>query len=262
MNRTLTTTLSGLMLAAALPALAQDGQTSARYPTRYADRPLNLPAMTLRANLDLSIQNVPSVSTFGGGSQIAVGLLGGAAFGITDRIEVGTTFLPLALSPDVNYGDIPIYGQFGVTRDLAVRLTLDLPAATRFGVTIGGTYAIRLDALRVDVGAAFSLRATDPASYNIQVPVVASYNVMPSLYLSLETGLNTTEFDIIGIPLVFGGYYTIEKGGQPMLDLGASFGWRGLRGGGGLVNFGSAVNDALNAENFSLLVGGKFYLFL
>lgn len=266
MNRTLTTTLSGLMLAAALPAFAQDGQTggAARYPTRYADRPLNLPAMTLRANLDLSIQNNSvSLGALGGGSQLGVGLIGGAAFGITDQIEVGATFLPLQLSPSAAYGDIPIYGQFGVTKDLALRLTLNLPASTVFGLSVGGTYAIRADALRVDVGATFAIRAFDPSViYGIQIPVIASYNVMPNLYLSLETGLNTTKFDLIGIPLVFGGYYTIEKGGAPMLDLGASFGWRGLAGGGGFLNFGDAAGDAVDAKNFTLLVGGKFYLFL
>jgi hypothetical protein len=263
MNRSLTTTLSGLMIAAALPALAQDGQTggAARYPTRYADRPLNLPATTLRANLDLSIENT-SLGALGGGSQLGVGLLGGAAFGVTDQIEVGATFLPLALSPNAKYGDIPLYGQFGITKDLALRLTLNLPAATEFGLTVGGTYAIRADALRVDVGAAFAIRAFDPFVYGLQIPVIASYNVMPNLYLSLETGLNTTKFDLIGIPLVVGGYYTIEKGGQPMLDLGASFGWRGLQGAGGFLNFGDAAGDTVDASNFTLLVGGKFYLFL
>jgi hypothetical protein len=90
-----------------------------------------------------------------------ISLFAGAGFGVVDRLEVGIggmngtrvgragqvaagapgLGLPLALSPDVDIGDMPIFGMYDLSDmvgvdglDLAARLTLNLPFDTNFQI--------------------------------------------------------------------------------------------------------------------------------
>lgn len=98
------------------------------YPTAEIDRPLALPKMTLEplGEFDLTRMSIGNSDTN------MISLHFGAGFGIIDNLEAGLLF-PLILSPDMDVGDMPLYGlyELGPFMDgqlrAAGRLTLHIP---------------------------------------------------------------------------------------------------------------------------------------
>ncbi len=268
MNTLLKLTLIGAALAAA-PAFAQDGtvtlsETSnggetpaidaapasgGRYAIKYAARPLTLSKMTLRAEADFLF---PRLVDFG------VGLRVGAAFGITDDLEVGATILPLALSPNAGYGDIPVYGRFRFLKgnfEVGAQLALNIPTSTDFGLTPGLVAVLHSNNFRLDVGLNFDVRFSDPdAITSLLIPITASLNFSDNFWAQIRTGINVPNFDGLVVPLGIGGFYTIAKGDVPMLDVGATF------------DFPSYIQtiggDALVLDYFVIGLAARFHLFL
>lgn len=264
-------TLASAVAAAALvamPAVAQDGtvemsETSnggetpppspaaaGGYALKFAARPLTLSKMTLRGEFDFTLAKLPVIDP-------AVGIALGAAFGITDDLEVGATVVPLTLAPSAGYGDIPLYGRFRFLRgnfQLAGHLGLNIPTSTDFGLTPGVVGLFETNNLRLDFGVLVPLRFGDQLGKALNIPITVSYNFTDNLWAHIRTGVNLPNFDTLVIPLGFGGFYAVGKGNQPMLDLGVTFDWPlYLQTGGG---------DALVFDAFTIGVAARFHLFL
>lgn len=240
------TTLSETVAEAA-PAPASSG----RYPINNAKRPLNLGAKILRADLDFLIAKPPI-------GDAGIGLALGAAFGITDDLEVGATVLPLSLSPSTNYGDIPIYGQYrflsGGALELGAQLGLRIPTSTDFGLRPGLRALYASGNLSISADVFLNLTFSDPLGKALEIPVSIQYNFAENFYAALNLGIFLPEFDALVIPLGLQAYYTIAQGSQPMLDVGASFTFP--------TYIQTIGGDALVLDNFVIGLSGKFYLYL
>lgn len=270
-NRLKLSLVPGLVAASMIagPAFAQDGtvelsETSnggetpaidaapaasgGRYPVKYAARPLTLSAMTLRAEGDILF---PKFVDFG------VGLGVGAAFGVTNELEVGVTILPLTLSPDAGFGDIPLYGRFTFLKgnfELGAQLGLTIPTSTDFGLEPGVVGALHAGNGRLDFGVLLDLSFSDPLGKQLNIPVVGSWNFSDNFYGQIRTGIQLPDFDALNVPLGVGAFYTIAKGDVPMLDVGATFDWP--------FYLNSAAADALTFDIFTIGLSARFHMFL
>lgn len=265
-----------LALALATPALAQEGASvalsetsdggstpppdpmaggSGKYPVKYAARPLTLTKMTAVPQLDIKISRL-SLGILGGSTTFGFQI--GGQFGITEDLQVNALLIPLNLSPSAGFGDMRLGGRFRFIKgnfQLGADLQLNIPTNTSFGIIPSLVGQLNSGNFRLDVGAGVALVFTDPLGKELQVPVAASLNFGDAFYAQVITGIYLPNFDFLRLPLGFGAGYTIAKGGQPMLDLGATFTFDNylLAGAGG---------DALNFDSFTALITGKFYLFL
>lgn len=263
------TMVPGLVAATmmATPAFAQDGtvtlsETSnggetpavdaapatGRYPLKFAARPLTLSKMTLRAEADFLF---PKFGDFG------VALAVGAAFGITDDLEVGATLIPLTLSPSAGFGDIPLYGRFRFLKgnfELGAQLGINIPTSTDFGLTPGLVGVYHANNFRLDVGLLFPLRFSDPLGKALNVPITASLNFNDNLWAQVRTGINLPNLDALVIPLGVGVFYAIGKGDVPMLDVGATFDFP--------TYIQTIGGDALVFDIFTIGLAARFHLFL
>lgn len=270
-NRLELTLVPGLVAAALLaaPAFAQDGtvelsETSnggetpaidaapvtggSRYAVKYAARPLTLSAKTLRVEGDILF---PKFVDFG------VALRVGAAFGITDELEVGATVLPLTLSPNAGYGDIPLYARFAFLKgnfELGAQLGLIIPTSTDFGLTPGLVGALHSGNGRLDFGVLLPLRFSDPLGKGLNIPLVGTWNFSDTFFAQLRTGIELPEFDALNVPLGIGAFYTIAKGDVPMLDVGATFDWP--------LYLNTAAADTLTFDVFVIGLSARFHMFL
>lgn len=284
-NRLKLSLVPGLVAASMIagPAFAQDGtvelsETSnggetpaidaapaasgGRYPVKYAARPLTLSAMTLRAEGDILFPK--RLGLFGAGGDFGVGLEIGAAFGITNELEVGATILPLSLAPDAEFGDIPVYGRFAFLKgnlELGAQLGLTIPTSSDFGLAPGLVGALHFGNGRLDVGALLILQFGDVLGKGVDIPIVGSWNFSDTFFAQVRTGFQIGEFatpyaftDGLNVPLGVGAFYTIAKGDVPMLDVGATFDWP--------LYVNSSLPDTLNFDVFVIALSARFHMFL
>lgn len=277
-NRLKLSLVPGLVAASMIagPAFAQDGtvelsETSnggetpaidaapaasgGRYPVKYAARPLTLSAMTLRAEGDILFPK--TISLFGGGSEFGVALGVGAAFGVTNELEVGVTILPLTLAPDAAFGDIPLYGRFAFLKgnfELGAQLGLTIPTSTKFGLEPGLVGTLHAGNGRLDFGVLLGLRFSDPLYKQLNIPLVGSWNFSDNFFGQIRTGIQLPDFDALNVPLGLGAFYTIAKGDVPMLDVGATFDWP--------FYLNSEAADTLTFDVFTIGLSARFHMFL
>jgi len=266
----------GLALALSAPAFAQDGTVTlnetgnggeapaadapaaaagGKYPVKFAARPLTLPKMTLVPKLDITIRRL----AFGGlGGDTSFGFAIGAAFGVIDDLEVRATLIPIRVTPGGGFGQMGIGATYRFMRgnfEVGADLALGIPTEGDFGITPSLVGLLHSGNFRLDVGAGVALVFSDPeVGKELQIPIRANLNFQDAFYAFLATGIFLPNFDNLRVPLGLGAGYTIAKGPVPMLDLGFSFTFDNyLRTGFG---------DTLNFDSFTVLITGKFYLFL
>ena len=148
-----------------LTASAASAQTdSDTYPARFTQRPITLPAMTLKADLAFHAVHQPDPID----SLFALNL--GAAFGIIDDLEVGISgdrqgltnlpgngLVPLLVSPDFEFRDIYLYGRYRFVNtesfEMGVELGLNIPTNTDFGIFVAVPFRARFsEAFSLDGG--------------------------------------------------------------------------------------------------------------
>jgi hypothetical protein len=205
------------------------------YPTAEIDRPLALPKMTLEPLGEFNLTRM----SIGNDDTNVIALHIGTGFGIIDNLEAGLLF-PLVLSPDMDVGDMPLYGlyELGPFMDgqlrAAGRLTLHIPiqsevfyfladAPVKFKfhdmfAAIGG----------VGLGMSFIENNT---TFWLNLDIGALVQPMEALAFEIRFGVHAGLAEHGGtlIPLYFKGQYTLMGD----LDVYAQFGFWDLN------NFGA-----------------------
>jgi hypothetical protein len=195
------------------------------YPTAEIDRPLALPPMTLEPRGMFDLMRIMDTNV--------ISLQLGAGFGIIDNVEAGLLF-PLVLSPDMDVGDMPIYGlyELGPFMDgqlrAAGRLTLIMPLATDFGLLLDAPVKFKFhDMFAAIGGVGLGLRFANDTIFLLNFDVGALVQAMEALAFELRFGIHLWMADASQtlIPLYFRAQYTLMGD----LDVFAEFGFADLK---------------------------------
>ncbi len=214
-------------------------------PLPYAERPLTLPAGTVRADGGVSYLSTDTPA----GREGRTALLGTVAAGFTDNFELGAVLLPLQIAPDADYTDPTVYGMYRINQDVieaAVWGSLMLPVEGDFQLTGGLPVLLRLgNVVRINSGAWLSLLFSDPTYVAFEVPLQLAVQASPRFFFGPEVGLcfgstgriaaspqtadtctlaPARDMDELAIPLGLFAGYTIEGDSTlPKADLRAGF---------------------------------------
>lgn len=214
--------LSVVVTAIAPPAAqAQAGM----YPTRYVLRPLTLREGTLRFNGDAIYRHRARSPRGSFGLDAAFGI------GLSRDFELGADFLPLQLTPDVDYMQPSLYvmGRFvRRTVEVGVRASITLP--TRDGeyvlVEAGVPVLIHFGQVaRLDLGAFLQLETTDPIAWWARFPIALTFNIGRRFMLGPYAGLRV-RLDARGTEIPVGFVAAGTLGGaamNPIGDIGGQF---------------------------------------
>ena len=204
------------------------------YPTAEIDRPLALPKMTLEPLGEFNLTRM----SFGNQDTNVISLRFGAGLGIIDNLEAGLLF-PLVLSPDMDVGDMPLYGLYEVgpfmdgSLRVAGRLTLNLPLATDFSLIADAPVKFKFHDMfaaigGVGLGMSFP---KDNTTFWLNLDFGALVQPTEALAFEIRFGVHAGLAEHSGtlLPLYFKGQYTLMGD----LDVYAQFGFYDLN------NFGA-----------------------
>jgi hypothetical protein len=246
----------------------EDAEEAERLPVRYVSRPLTLPHLILRPAASLSVLRI---SLFGE-SETAVQLGLGASFGLFDDLELGIVILPLLLSPDFDYGDVPVlvrYRFLAEMVEIGAELLAYIPTNTDFGLT--PALAVRIhggDIISVDTGLAIPVRfGSDErggTTVALGIPLRLNFQVIDMIFAGVETGFAmilagdvldvVSRDETISIPLGFAAGFTLPADAGPLFDIVASFSFPNF-----LV---PAADDKLFTELYVFSLTFMFHIFL
>jgi hypothetical protein len=228
----------------------------AKYPVRFARRPLVLGEGMVRADGRLTVGGVLGTGTFsaldfGGAVSPIENLEVGVSTELTGAIPApgGNSLITIVMSPNASYGDIPIYARYQFLESgpasLAVDFTLIVPTNTDFQMiaalplriielfgfaTIEGSFAIGYR--NGDKYAAF---IPNPSKNTGEFSYMGgtSINITDNGYIETGGGVALVNVgggdgakNVIEIPFYLGGGYTYE--GKVLVDIFAQFGFQPL----------------------------------
>jgi hypothetical protein len=269
------------------------------YDTRYANRSLTMPRGMMRGTFDTVIgrrtegSQAVNGQPFGPTGTIST-MNFGAAVSLAKDFEVGFSryrmgsfpdisvypgfgfggegLVAFSMSPEVKFGDIPLYARFQAFESDVVKLAIDavfrIPVRTDFGF-LGGVplrFIIR-EQLAIDTGIQFDVDSNSqgPSIWSINFPFNFVGNVTDRFFLKLNSGISLFDLSqtirtatsglIQGpfyfIPLGAGAGYT-AKAGSAMMDIFATFHFPALYG------FTSRASD-VNSETWQVTIGVNIY---
>lgn len=180
----------------------------------------------------------------------------------------GEGLIAFSLSPDVKFGDIPLYARFQALDRKAVKLALDavfrIPSQTNFGF-LGGIpiRVIVQERFSFDFGVQFDVvdNPQGPVLWGMNLPFAFNANATDGLFFQLLSGINL--FDLgqtlrtATSGLVQGPFYFIPlgvtagyafEGGSTMMDAFVSFRFPAL--------YGFTARDSnVNSETWQFIIG-------
>lgn len=269
--KTATSLLTACALASALASAREAAaQNAGDYPVRLVARPQTIPARTLRLDGEFVVNGLSACITVLGTtrceSATATGLNLGAAFGVTNELEVGATVVPLQLTESFAYRNPSLYARYQFFRNAGMQAGVELSATipvqdgSKFGLQLGVPYWYAFsDMFQLRTGAFYALTLTDPVSHGVTVPLVFNLNFTDNVHGALRTGVNLpfqNTGDTLSIPLgVEGGFALAGDNNRPLLDLVASFSFP-------LFLVPGSSGDVVNTSLWQLGLAGRFYLFM
>jgi hypothetical protein len=165
---------------------------------------------------------------------------GGVVFGLFDDFEAGALFMPIEISPNPHFDDITVLltERFRVLEklDLAARFSFRTPANVGWALNPGlsaryhWTPRLALDGavyFPVELGSRSNPQAPLIA---LNVPLRASYNLTPALFVLAETGFAADDLSrgsSAVLPMGAGAGWSLLWG-KKLVDLTATFDWLGL----------------------------------
>jgi hypothetical protein len=161
-------------------------------------------------------------------------LRGGVAFGLTKDWEAGALFLPFRLAPDFTFSSITVF----ITRgfrfknwDLGVRVLFQTPYKNAEGERVwqlnpSVPFLFRSRAFRLDTALVIPFASRD-WKVGLSVPVRASLNLNPHIFVGLESGVVKSNFNAahdLTLPLgALTGYTALF--GSRVVDFTGVFSW-------------------------------------
>jgi hypothetical protein len=244
---------SGALVASLAAATTTTARAEDPYPLVYGQRPIVLTKGLSQVEAAFSFLSYTDV---GGEDKVAVALNASFDYGILENLTAGVLAVPLALSPDANYGDPQVYGTYRFMSgafDLGAHLRLTLPVEGDFGTAVGVLARFFLNkATFINVGALLNITFADDTVLGLSVPIELAISFTRNLFFSVNTGFDLQNFDAgsWSIPLGIGLGYSIEGGqGTPLADIFLRFG------------FVNAITDQAAFENlvWNAQLGGRFF---
>jgi hypothetical protein len=269
------------------------------YDIRYANRSLTMPRGMMRGTFDTVVGRRTedpqglSQEPFGPTGTISTMSFGVAA-ALAENFEIGFSryrmgsfpgvrvypafgfgdegLIAFSMSPEVKFGDIPLYARVQAFESDVVKLGIDavfrIPIRTEFGF-LGGIPLrfIIQEQFAFDTGLQFAVDSNPqgPAVWSINFPFNFVANVTDRFFLNLSSGISLfdlshtirtatsglTQGPFYFIPLGFGPGYT-AKAGPTMMDIFASFRFPALYG------FTSRASQ-VNTETWQVIIGLNIY---
>ena len=230
MGRLFFATVSVALAALSITSPSTASAQRMRMPVSYQQRPMTLPAGTLRPTVGSTV----SVIRGRPGNDAWLHADAGLGVGVTRSFELGVLFLPLRLAPNSRYGStdpgLPpiatpwfghqrpdVYGRYRfLDGDVEIGLDLHmiLPAPEDFHLVAGVPFLFRIsDFMRIDVGMYVQTRVFERAwGY---LPLVLSFNPSRRFFFGFDGGL-TVEDDPT-FPLGF--FLGFTLGSKPTADI-------------------------------------------
>jgi hypothetical protein len=184
----------------------------------------------------------------------------------------GEGLIALSLSPDVKFGDIPLYGRFQALDRTAVKLAFDavfrIPSRTTFGFLFGVPMRFIVDerfAFDTGVEMVVDDNPQGPSVWSMNIPFSFVANATDQLFFELMSGM--TFFDLSQTirtatsGLVQGPFYLIPLGVEAgytfearatMMDVFVDFRFPGLYG-------FTTRSSEVNAETWQVTIGFNVY---
>jgi hypothetical protein len=276
------------------PVGTRKPNASEHYDPRYANRNLTMPRGMMRGTFDTVIgRRKDDGQPFGATGTIST-MNFGVAITLADDFEIGFSryrmgsfpgvsvfpnfgfggegLITFSMSPEVKFGDIPLYARFEAYESEVVKLGIDavfrIPSRTEFGF-LGGIPLrfIIHEQFAFDTGMEFVVdnNPQGPSIWSLNIPFNFIANATERFFLKLNSGMNM--FDLghtvrtatsglvqgpfYFIPLGFGAGYTVDAG-TAMMDIFATFRFPTFYG---FTTRGSE----LNAETWQVIIGLNVY---
>ncbi|MCA9579151.1 MAG: hypothetical protein R3B40_16630 [Polyangiales bacterium] len=225
------------------------------FPLAHIQRPLNMPRFYARAGGTLRVYHFDDATRALTNQDTSLSLSIGGSFAVTDWLELGVLderlgmyhpviaggvlpqgLVPLALTPDPEFGDIPVHARVRLVADPSFDVSVDVGVVipvngdlALFGATV--VRARVTERFAFDSGLEVALRFDrddkDP-HLDLFLPFSALIQLHPSVYLAARTGVRWIDFDNLAFPLGFEFGYTVASGDQPLMDITLGFGFPAL----------------------------------
>ena len=201
-------------------------------PTTFGQR---YPSRIIDAGTSLAHADVAGSGTAAAAAQDVWYTRLGVRFGLFDDIEAGALFLPLRLAPDFAFDPILVFltQQFRLDAlDIALRLSFQTPGDTGWALSPGVALGTRGRQLAFQAAVLLPMELgtfREPQSplVGLNVPLRVTWNVVPSFFVSADTGVAYDQFDVsdgLTVPLGFGAGYTLLAGSR-LIEFTTSFTW-------------------------------------
>lgn len=190
----------------------------------------------------------------------ALGL--GAAYGITNDLEVGAIFVPLQLSPEVEirdaYGWVTLQSRSDVT-DVGLRLGVFAPLAddSKAGLELAAPLQLHMGgSASLDIALISLISFGDETIANFEIPLRLAFNATENVFFGVRSGILLPEFESTALLLQLGAFvgYTVEFQDRPATDITVSATW---------PSFVTAADDyaQVAGDVFVIGVGANGFLF-
>lgn len=255
-SQTLFRTLAlSCILSAVVVATPSGAHAEDEYPLVYGQRPIVLTEGL--SQIEAAFTAIKFDNPFV--DDVFLSLNASYDYGILENLTAGVLAVPLALSPEADYGNPRVYGRYRLLSgafDLGVNLGITLPiqSGSDLGIDVGVLARFFLNkATYLNAGIYLGISFADGTPLSLSIPVELAISFTRNIFFSVDTGFNIANLDgdSFAIPLGVGLGYTLEGAtGGPMLDLYLKFG------------FPTAITDAgaFEVMTWQAMLGGRFYL--
>ena len=258
------------------------------YPANYVQRPLTMPARTLRIDGFGQLARIGQINRTEGTINLGVG------YGIVDDFEVGLSgerigerrgagMVLLHIGPDaagdteVEFGNMLVYGRYRFFEtdvfEMGGELSLQIPTRSDFGLSVALPYRLRLGEM-FSIDGSFVLSAAFRDEIDGGNTVVLDFVVQPRFapadrsYVGINTGAivgELTEQNFVVVPLGFE-VGLVAGSATTRVDVFAEFAFptfhfsgRTVRVAFGDVSYHDRSGQVVT-ENWSLTLGARVYL--
>ncbi len=251
---TFRTVIPGLALATlATAGLAGSAQAEDEFPLVYGQRPIVLTKGLSQVDAAFSALKLDNPFI----DDVFLRLDASYNYGVLDDLTAGILAVPLALSPEADYGNPQVYGTYRFLNgpvEVGAHLRLTLPVnGGDFGAGVGALARFDLNkAAYINVGLLLNMTFGDSTVLGLNVPVEFAVSFTRQLFFTVDTGLFFPNFDgdAWSVPLGVGLGYTLEApNGGPLADIFFKF------------SLPTAINNSAVFETFDwqAQLGGHFF---
>jgi hypothetical protein len=238
--------------ATAEPVMPFVPTAPATFPVPYIQRPLNLPRLNARAGGTLRVYHFDNATSALTGHDTSLSLALGGSFAVTDWLELGVLdervgtyhpviavnaipqgLVPLALTPDLEFGDIPVHARLRLVAEASLDISMDLGVVipVQGDLALFGSMLVRArmtERFAIDSALEVALRF-DRDDRDPHLDLLLTFSPLiqlhPAVFLAVRTGVCWVDFDNLAFPLGLEFGYTVANAERPLMDVTLGFGF-------------------------------------